>query len=107
MADLLTMDQLRSLAAHGARARVAELQAEIAAILRVFPGVARAVASPAAPAVRRRRRRGRRRKAVAIAVAKSGVRKKGQLSEAGRAAIAAAQRRRWAAVRRKKAAAGS
>ena len=40
MAKSLSMAQLKQLAAHGARARLAELRAEIAAITRAFPEVA-------------------------------------------------------------------
>jgi len=76
--------QLKKLAAHGARARLEGLRAEIAAITRAFPRVASG--DTAAP--RRRRRRGK-------------------LSAAGRAAISAAQKKRWAAIKRKKAASES
>jgi predicted metal-dependent hydrolase len=38
VAQSLSMDQLQKLAAYGARARVEELRAEIAAITEAFPG---------------------------------------------------------------------
>jgi hypothetical protein len=60
VAKALSMAQLKQLAAHGARARLAELRAEIASITRAFPDVADA----AAAAVTGRRRRRRRRAAL-------------------------------------------
>ena len=53
MAKSLSMAQMKQLAAYGARARLAELRAEIAAITRAFPEVAGATVA----AVTRRRRR--------------------------------------------------
>ena len=97
--------QLKKLAAHGARARLEGLRAEIAAITRAFPGVASG--DTAAP--RRRRRRGRKA-AAATPAATNGRRRRrrrGKLSAAGRAAISAAQKKRWAAIKRKKAASES
>jgi hypothetical protein len=63
----LSRQELLTLARHGATARIAELEAEIASIRRAFPGVGarrgpgRPPTSPdgAAPLVRRRRRRRR------------------------------------------------
>src|SRR5207244_9275982 len=100
------IEQLKQLAAHGARARVEELRAEIAAITRAFPDVTDA--GETAVRGRRRRRRGRRA-AAATAVATKGRRRRrrGKLSAAGRAAISAAQKKRWAAIKRKKAASES
>ena len=101
VAKSLSLDQLRKLAAHGARTRLEELRAEIAAITRAFPDVT-AAGDRAVP----RRRRGRRA-AGATAAATSGRRprrRRGKLSAAGRAAISAAQKKRWAAIKKKKAA---
>jgi len=90
VAKSLSIEQLKKLAAHGARARVEELRAEIAAITSAFPNI------NAADGGDGRRGRGaggggpRRR------------RRRGTLSAAGRAAISAAQKKRWAAVKRKK-----
>jgi hypothetical protein len=105
VAKSLSMAQLKQLAAHGARARVEELRAEIAAIRRAFPEVAPGEATVG----RRRRRRRRRRKAAALApVAANGRRRRrGKLSAAGRAAISAAQKKRWAAIKRQRAKAAS
>jgi len=102
VAKALTNDQLRKLAAHGARARIEELRAEIAAITRAFPdangtGVGRSAV-------------GRRRTAARAAGSAGDGRKRrrrGKLSAAGRAAISAAQKKRWAAIKRKKAASAS
>jgi hypothetical protein len=76
----LSASQMRVLALAGARVRLAELQAEIAALNRLLGGeeVATRKAGAGRPRVRRRR---------------------GQLSAAGRAAIAAAQKARWAKVK--------
>jgi hypothetical protein len=90
----LSIDQLKKLAAHGARARVEELRAEIAAITRAFPDLASDTPG--------RGRRGRKRGASAAGRRRG--RRASKLSAAGRAAISAAQKRRWAAVRKKKAA---
>lgn len=101
VAKSLSMDQLKKLAAHGARARLEELRAEIAAIARAFPDVT-AAGDRAVP-----RRRRRRRAAGATAATTNGKRsrrRRGKLSAAGRAAISAAQKKRWAAIKRKKAA---
>jgi hypothetical protein len=98
----LSLEQLRKLAAHGARSRVEELRAEIAAITRAFPEVA----DGRAGGVRRRRRRRGRKPALATAATANGRRRRrrrGKLSAAGRAAIAAAQKKRWAAIKRQKA----
>ena len=79
----LSIDQLKQLAAHGARARVGQLRAEIAAITRAFPGLTGSASGKGGGQAGRTRRRGK-------------------LSAAGRAAIVAAQKKRWAAVRKKK-----
>ncbi len=100
MATSLSLDQLTQLAAHGARARVEELRAEIAAITRVFPDVASGDTAGAG----RRRRLGRRSVATPVANGRRRRRRRGKLSAAGRAAISAAQKKRWAVIRRKKAA---
>lgn len=97
MATSLSMAQLKQLAAHGARARLAELRAEIAAITRAFPGVA----DTAVAAVTGRRRRRRRRAATSSAGSATSRRRK--ISAAGRAAISAAQIKRWASIKKKKA----
>jgi hypothetical protein len=76
--NTLSTAQLHQLARYGAQARLEELRAEIAA-LRALIGGAPASAQGSKP--RRRRRRGK-------------------LSAAGRAAIAAAQKARWAKARR-------
>jgi len=74
------------LARRGAQHRYAEIQAEIAALVRQFPNL-RAGAGKAV-------RRGRR--AAAAAVAELQPRKRRKMSAAARAKIAAAQRARWA-----------
>ena len=101
----LSVEQLKKLAAHGARTRLEELRAEIAAITRAFPEVGDAGAG----GVRRRRRRRGRKPAAAAVGASNGRRRRrrGQLSAAGRAAISAAQKKRWAAIKRQKAKAAS
>ena len=85
MAKSLSMEQLKQLATHGARARLAELGAEIAAITRAFPDIADA----AVATVTGRRRRRRRGTAAAAAATTPGRRRRrrGKLSAAGRAAI--------------------
>jgi hypothetical protein len=82
----LSSEQLHQLASQGARARLAELRQEVAALLRAFPGAAGAPQgrTPRPPA-----RRGRRR---------------GKLSAEGRRRIAEAQRKRWAALKQQRAA---
>jgi hypothetical protein len=86
VAKRLSIEQMKQLAAHGARARMEELRAEIAAITQAFPEVGE---SGDATVGRRRRRR------------------RGKLSAAGRAAISAAQKKRWAAIKRQRAKAPS
>jgi hypothetical protein len=88
LATGLSSEQIHQLASHGARARLAELRDEIAALLRAFPGVGRALQGgrPGPPA-----RRGRTRR---------------KLSAEGRRRIAEAQRKRWAAVKQKSAGSG-
>jgi hypothetical protein len=73
----LSYEQLRQLARHGAQARLAELRAEIADIVRFIGGE-----EASAPS-----RRGGKR---------------GKLSAAGRKAISAAQKARWANAKRGK-----
>jgi hypothetical protein len=100
----LSLDQLKKLAAHGTRARVEELRAEIAAITRAFPDVA-GIGETGGGGRRRGRRRGRK-PAAATAVTTNGRRRRrrrGNLSAAGRAAISAAQKKHWAAIKRQKA----
>jgi hypothetical protein len=92
------MEQLKQLAAHGARARLAELRAEIAAITRAFPDVAES----AVATVTGLRRRRRRRATTASAVSTAGRRARRKISAAGRAAISAAQKKRWAAIKKKR-----
>ena len=103
----LSLDQLKKLAAHGARARLEELQAEIAAITRAFPDVASS--ETLTRGGRRRRRRRGRKPAAASSAATTGRRRRrrGKISDAGRAAISAAQKKRWAAIKRQKAKAAS
>lgn len=105
MAKALSIDQLKKLAAHGARARLEELRAEIAAISRTFPDVGAGAGDGPA-----RGRRGRRPQASASDGGAAGSadgprrrRRRGKLSAAGRAAISAAQKKRWAAIKKKKA----
>ena len=86
MPTALSSEQLHQLASHGARARLAELRNDMAALLRAFPGVGGAPQGrkPRPPA-----RRGRRR---------------GKLSAEGRRRIAEAQKKRWAALKQQKSA---
>jgi hypothetical protein len=97
VAKRLSMEQSKQLAARGARARIAELRAEIAAITRAFPDVAES----AVAAVTGRRRRRRR---AAAPPAGSVANQRPKLSAKARAAISAARKKRWAAIKRKKAA---
>ena len=94
----LTRQQLHELARYGAAARIAELQAEIDSIRRVFPDV-----SGAARGRRRGRPRGRAAAVASQATTKRRRRRRGKLSEAGRAAISAAQKKRWAKIKLAKA----
>lgn len=82
------------LARRGAEQRYQELQAELASLVRQFPGLA----SGAREIVRRGRR------AAKAAAAELRPRKRRKMSAAARARIAAAQRARWA---KQKAAAAS
>jgi hypothetical protein len=77
-------EQLHQLASHGARARLAELRDEMAALLHAFPtvGVAPRGRTPRLPAHRGRKR--------------------GKLSAEGRRRIAEAQKKRWAALKQEK-----
>ena len=92
MAKSLSMEPEKPFAAHGARARLAELGAEIAAITRAFPDIADAAVATGTG----RRRRRRRGTAAAAAATTPGRRRRrrGTLSAAGRAAILAAQKKR-------------
>jgi hypothetical protein len=78
----LSSEQLRSLAAHGAKARLLELESEIATISAEFPDLAGAVE--------------KRRRGFGLARVK---RKRSKISAEGRRRIAAAQRKRWAALK--------
>ena len=80
MNDSLSADQMRTLAREGARVRLQELRAEIAALESLVGDGGGTAGGAGRPA--RRSRRGRR-----------------QLSAAGRAAIAAGQKARWQKVR--------
>ena len=78
----LSSEHLRSLAAHGAKARLLELESEVAAISAAFPDLAGA-------AEERSRSRGPARL----------KRKRSKISAEGRRRIAEAQRKRWAALK--------
>jgi hypothetical protein len=78
----LSSEHLRSLAARGARARLLELESEMAAISAAFPDLAGA-------AEKRDRSRGPARL----------KRKRSKISAEGRRRIAEAQRKRWAALK--------
>jgi hypothetical protein len=80
----LSIEQLTNLARRGAVAVVETLEAEMAAIRNTFPEIFGRTTGGSAAVGRGRVRRGRRR---------------GSLSAAGRAAIAAAQKARWAKVK--------
>ena len=83
MPTALSSDQIRELATHGARARLAELRDEMAALIRAFPAIGEATHSATpGPSASRGKKRSR-------------------LSAAGRRRIAEAQRRRWAAAKQK------
>ena len=84
----LSSDQLNHLARLGARARLAEVRSEIAAIQQLLAGGEGRghLASPTGSPRKRGRKPGR-------------PRRRGQLSAAGRARIAAAQRARWAKIK--------
>lgn len=102
VAKSLSMEQLKQFAAHGARARLTEVRAEIAAITRAFPDIV----DPEDRAAGGRRRRSRGRIVAARTATTGGRRRRrrrGKLSAAGRAAISAAQKKRWASIRRKRA----
>jgi len=78
----MSSELLRSLAGHGARARLLELESEMASISAAFPDLAGADE-------KRSRRRGPARL----------KRTRGKMSAEGRRRIAEAQRKRWAALR--------
>jgi hypothetical protein len=80
----LSLEQLTKLARRGAVAAVAEIETEVAQIRRAFPSLGASGKTGAA----RRNDRSRRRR--------------GKLSAAGRAAIAAAQKARWAKIKKGK-----
>ena len=80
MESSLSAGQMHALALAGARVRLAELETEIAALNRLLTGAGGTA--------------GKRR-----AVRQRVSRRRGQLSAAGRAAIAAAQKARWAKVK--------
>jgi hypothetical protein len=86
----MTQQELRRLARSGAEAKLGELQREIEAIERAFPGIraggAGRKSSDGAPARRVLTRRGRTRK----------------MSVAARKAVSLAQKKRWAEWRKKK-----
>ncbi|HJZ72870.1 MAG TPA: hypothetical protein VKE51_14090 [Vicinamibacterales bacterium] len=88
MVTSLSTNQMQALARAGARVRLEELRAEIAMLERLLRDSGAAT-------------RGRRTAASAR------PRRRGQLSPAGRAAIAAAQKARWAKVKAAKTAAAS
>jgi hypothetical protein len=124
----MTIDT-NGLARLGAQIRIAELIAEVESLLEAFPGIGKAPAQLARTAkssrpVSRKRRKmsaatkakisaawARRRDASAPAAspAESAAAeapkapRTGNISEAGRARIAAAQRKRWAALKKAKA----
>lgn len=88
----LSREQLHTLARRGAAARIAELKAEISAILRAFPRVRSDHAgAKEVPFLR------------GVSVPRKPRRKRSKLSAVGRARIAAAQRKRWAIIKAKKA----
>ena len=78
----LSSEQLRSLAAHGARARLLELELEMATISAAFPDLDGAV-----------KKRSRSRGPARL------KRKRRKISAEGRRRIAEAQRKRWAALK--------
>jgi hypothetical protein len=80
LVNSLSTDQMKALAREGARVRLQELEAEVAALERLL--------RDSGAATRPRERAARTR-----------TRRRGQLSAAGRAAIAAAQKARWAKVK--------
>jgi hypothetical protein len=107
---------INALARYGAQARLAELVAEMDAILEAFPDLGKSPARGSAPAQGRTiseatkekmRAAWARRKAAAAgdqpvnseAIPKK---KKRTMSAAGKAAIAAAQKRRWAKIKARK-----
>ena len=110
---------MNALARVGARTRLAELVAEMDAILEAFPDLGKARARPtdsARPPGRRKMSeatKAKMRAAWARRKTESGAveaiepptetpKKKRKMSAAGRAAIAAAQKKRWAAIKKSK-----
>jgi hypothetical protein len=84
MSAQLSREQLTELARRGATAEMERLEAEMAAIRRAFPDMVSQAATTSATVTSGRG---------------LGSRLRGTLSEAGRAAIAAAQKARWARVK--------
>jgi hypothetical protein len=82
LSTALSSEQLRSLAGHGAKARLLELASEMAAIRAAFPDLAGAA-----------KKRSRSRGPVGV------KRKRRKISAEGRRRIAEAQRKRWAALK--------
>lgn len=82
----MTQRELKELARVGAQARLAELQRDIEAIKRAFPGLGSGVRNTPA-AARNGRRKRRRRK---------------PMSAAQKKALSLAQKKRWAEWRKKK-----
>jgi hypothetical protein len=78
----LSSEQLSSLAAHGAKARLLELKSEMAAIKAAFPALDGAVT-----------KRSRSRSAAGV------KKRRSKISAGGRRRIAEAQRKRWATLR--------
>jgi hypothetical protein len=75
-------EQLRSLAVHGAKARLLELESEVAAISAAFPVLTGAI-----------KKRSRSRNPAGV------KRKRSKISVEGRRRLAEAQRKRWAALK--------
>ena len=82
MPTALSSEQLRNLAAHGAKARLLELASEMAAISAAFPDVAGTA-----------EKRGGSRGPTRL------KRKRSKITAEGRRRIAEAQRKRWAALK--------
>jgi uncharacterized protein (UPF0335 family) len=87
----LSLQRLTDLARRGAVSAVETLEAEVAAIKKAFPDIFGRTNGRGMVTANRRTRRSRRR---------------GTLSAAGRAAIAAAQKARWAKIKNRRSASG-
>ena len=85
----LSLQQLTDLARRGAISAVETLEAEVATIKKAFPDIFGRATGRGIATANRRTRRSRRR---------------GKLSAAGRAAIAAAQKARWAKIKNRRSA---